>query len=50
MLIRFLSCLSYLTSKPLCTAIAKVVIDALSKRSDIRLQMEVERSVQNDSF
>ena len=41
MLIRFLSCPNYLTSKPLCTAIAKVVIAALSKRSDIRLQMEV---------
>ena len=47
MLIRFLSCPNYLTSKPLCTAIAKVVIAALSKRSDIRLQMEVRGCLWN---
>ena len=45
MLIRFLSCESYLTSRSLCTFISKVVVDALSKRSDIRLQMEVKMTL-----
>ena len=45
MLIRFLCCKSYLSSKSICTSISKVVVDALSKRSDVRLQMEVEISL-----